>query len=101
MDDQIQTVTAPMPRYRCHKEVHALKIAEIHHPDFATALSPGPSTLLCFEDGRFAAFPVSPEWVAKHGPKPGGYLVIYDDGYQSFSPAAAFESGYALIEDGD
>jgi hypothetical protein len=27
----------------------------------------------------------------------GGYFVVYDDGYTSYSPAAAFESGYSRI----
>ena len=27
----------------------------------------------------------------------GGYFVQYDDGYQSWSPAAAFESGYSPL----
>jgi len=28
----------------------------------------------------------------------GGYYVVYKDGYESFSPAEAFEEGYTLIE---
>lgn len=27
----------------------------------------------------------------------GGYYVVYDDGYTSYSPAKAFEEGYARI----
>lgn len=27
-------------------------------------------------------------------PAPGDYIVIYDDGYKSWSPAKAFEDGY-------
>lgn len=37
---------------------------------------------------------VKGDWVSKHRPSPGGYLVIYEDGYQSYSPAEAFEAGY-------
>jgi hypothetical protein len=33
----------------------------------------------------------------KHRPQVGGYYVLYEDGYHSFSPAPAFESGYSLI----
>ena len=33
----------------------------------------------------------------KHRPEPGGYYVVYDDGYKSYSPAKAFEDGYTLI----
>ena len=31
--------------------------------------------------------------------KPGGYYVRYPDGYESWSPAEAFEDGYTLVED--
>ena len=27
----------------------------------------------------------------------GGYYVVYEDGYKSFSPAGAFESGYTPL----
>jgi hypothetical protein len=33
----------------------------------------------------------------KHKPEVGGYYVVYKEGYKSFSPAGAFEEGYALI----
>lgn len=82
-----------LPRYRCHKEVSALKIADI---------VPNPRGYeLHFEDQRFAPHQVSEEWVGKHWPQPGWYFVVYEDGYQSCSPAQAFESGYALIEAAD
>ena len=29
----------------------------------------------------------------------GGYLVVYEDGFRSWSPAEAFEGGYTRIED--
>lgn len=41
--------------------------------------------------------PMSPEYVAKHKPEVGGYYVVYEDGYKSFSPAGAFESGYTPL----
>jgi hypothetical protein len=31
----------------------------------------------------------------------GGYYVVYEDGYDSFSPAAAFEAGYAALDGTD
>ena len=33
----------------------------------------------------------------KHQPTVGGYYVVYKDGYKSFSPADAFESGYTRV----
>jgi hypothetical protein len=46
------------------------------------------------EEEGYAAFPVSRSYVVKHNPKVGGYYVVYKDGYESFSPADAFEDGY-------
>ena len=34
----------------------------------------------------------------KHNPETGGYLVMYDDGYMSYSPAEPFEKGYSLLD---
>lgn len=74
-----------MPRYRCHKQVWALKIKEIQRDAV---------TLLVFEDPGYAAISVSYDWDTKHNPQPGGYYVVYQDGYVSYSPAKAFEEGY-------
>jgi hypothetical protein len=87
-------VAAEMPRYKCHKEVWALKIKEI------TRVPSGNATVthsIVPEDGRYAPFTVSVDYIAKHNPKAGGYYVVYKDGYKSFSPADAFEDGYTLI----
>lgn len=84
--------TIPLPRYRCHKTVSALKIA---------AVIPNPrGAELHFDDRRYAPHQVANAWVARHDPCEGSYLVIYDDGYQSVSPPEAFEAGYTLIDDG-
>jgi hypothetical protein len=40
---------------------------------------------------------VSDEYASKHNPDAGGYYVRYADGYESFSPAQAFEEGYTRI----
>lgn len=80
-----------MPRYQCHKVVHALKLSEVQHE--------ANSTKLVFLERGFAPLWVSPGWAVKHNPQAGGYLVVYQDGYQSFSPAAAFEDGYTRLTD--
>lgn len=86
------SLTRKLPRYQCHKRVSALVIrAIIENPR---------GYELHFEDERFAPHQVSREWCGKHGPRAGGYFVVYDDGYQSFSPADAFEAGYSLIDGG-
>jgi hypothetical protein len=90
-----------MPRYQCHKQVWALKIAAISHlpnPD-TTAQSAAASygATITPADGSYAPFDVSPEFVTRHNPVEGGYYVVYDDGYKSFSPAAAFDAGYSPV----
>jgi len=82
-----------MPRYRSHKEVWALKIKEvivIYQSTEGHRIVP--------EDPRYAPIPISDEYLKKHDPKAGGYYVVYPDGYESWSPAEAFESGYTLIK---
>lgn len=85
------TTSAEMPRYQCHKIVHALKIKEVTYNDT------NGSTGLLFEDAGYAPIEAKPAFVDKHNPQPGGYYVVYEDGYTSFSPAAAFESGYTRL----
>ncbi len=77
-----------MPKYKCHKQVHALKIAEIKEGTDGAMITPA--------DEGFAPFFVNGEYLKKHSPQVGGYYVVYKDGYKSFSPASAFESGYVL-----
>ncbi len=86
MTDQTQP-SREMPRYKCHKEVHALKIAKI------ARCSTGRAEITPEDDG-FAPFHVDCEYMNKHEPQVGGYYVVYADGYVSFSPATAFEAGY-------
>ena len=36
-------------------------------------------------------------WDVRGRPDVGDYVVIYEDGYKSWSPAAAFEAGYSRL----
>lgn len=83
--------TLPIPRYQCHKQVSALKISAIVDNPRGVELH--------FEDKRFVPIQFPVEWAVRHDPHPGGYVVWYDgDNYVSYSPAAAFEAGYTLID---
>lgn len=90
-----------MPRYKCHKEVWALKIAEVKlDSDAARAENretDGSATLVFVEASVYAPIKVDSDYVRKHNPQPGGYYVVYADGYKSFSPAKAFEDGYTRV----
>lgn len=79
-----------LPQYLCHKVVRAAKITALRPngnpdmPDLALGEIGGIVTLL-------------PDWFEKHKPVVGGYYVVYEDGYASFSPAKAFEEGYTRL----
>lgn len=77
-----------LPKYKCRKEVQALKIADI------TMLSTGGATITPTDD-EYDPIMVSKLYVRKHEPVIGGYYVRYKDGYESFSPAEPFEEGYS------
>ena len=110
-----------MPRYVCHKEVHAFKIAEIRpnvipRPTIAelekaldmeepVEICPNgdvigsAGALLIPVETRYGPAHVDVAYMRKHQPQVGGYYVIYQDGYRSFSPAKPFEDGYRLIDE--
>jgi hypothetical protein len=103
MREGAENVQREMPRYKCHKEVWALKIAEVDF-DYEAASeqgreTDGSATITPVEEG-YASFKVDANFVNKHWrftPRRqivGGYYVVYSDGYKSFSPAKAFEEGY-------
>lgn len=85
-----------MPRYKCHKEVWALKIKAIKRDGDGQDQSDG-SAIITPEESMYAPFKVDAAYMHKHQPQVGGYYVVYDDGYKSWSPAKAFEDGYSRI----
>ena len=84
-----------MPKYKCNKIVHALKVSKTENVDVVGYV--GTSTRLFFEEKEYAPILTPKEWSDKHSPEVGGYYVVYKDGYKSFSPAKAFEEGYTKI----
>lgn len=83
-----------LKRYRCHKIVQAAKLAGVEMHDDSDGAT---RATLKFEDGGELSPTMA--WMQRHSPQAGGFYVTYEDGYASYSPAAAFESGYTLIED--
>lgn len=82
-----------LPLYKCHKEVHAGKIKDI----FGTPEGDG-ALYLDIGEPKTIPVKVSREYMIRHRPKRGGYYVRYEDGYESWSPAEAFEGGYTRVE---
>jgi hypothetical protein len=77
------------PKYQCHKVVSAFKVFDIvFSPDeLGYYVVPVDSNLppLLVQEYR---------WLTEKAVARGGYIVIYEDGYVSYSPAEAFEAGY-------
>lgn len=107
-----------MPRYRCHKEVWALKIKTVvaeQEPQFSGALCRSiegcgdcerciyrahhgyPGYIMTPDNPSYSPIKLDRAYFNKHHPQDGGYYVVYKDGYKSFSPADAFEDGYTKI----
>lgn len=86
-----------MRAFKCHKVVCAGKVLAAQPPE-----EPDAGVVLTLEGADKIV--VSPEWVEKHAPNThylhliGGYYVRYEDGYTSWSPADAFETGYTDLE---
>lgn len=81
-----------LPEYQCHKKVKAAQIIGIKPLPDCCVLE-----LKIRDETIF--YEVSDSYRVKHNPDFGGYYVRYEDGYESYSPAAAFESGYRLMCD--
>lgn len=75
-----------LQQFRCHKVVEAMKVEQIRWVEPMTLIGPGGLEV-----------PVDRDYMAKHEPKVGGYYVRYENGYESWSPADAFEGGYTLV----
>lgn len=75
--------SAEIPLYNCKKQVRAFKIESIEEVIDGANIT-----------GEGLMVHVSTEYIIKHTPEAGGYYVRYVDGYESFSPAKAFEEGY-------
>ena len=93
-------IQCEMPKYKCHKVVHALEIETITF-DSDVARKEGRETtgkaVIMPADEGYASFEVSAEYVNKHRPLAGGYYVVYEGGYRSWSPKEAFEKGYSKV----
>lgn len=86
-----------LPRWRCHKVVHAAKIEQVEpSPVHGWRLSldvPGTPGAFVDVDYNFIDHR-KVLWTSLRG----GYFVVYADGYMSFSPAKAFEEGYTRLK---
>ena len=79
-----------MKTYKCHKQVKAFKISDIKLIEDSIYNLVGSNDIVMVRE----------DFMQKFKPEVGGYYVLYNDGYQSYSPAEPFEEGYTeLVED--
>lgn len=91
-----------LQRYKCHKEVYAAKILYIDpvhdkqddRQDSSVELY---NLMLDSKSNGSYLVVIRGDWYRKHKPEVGGYYVLYEDGYESYSPAKAFEEGYTKL----
>ena len=83
---------AQLPKYQCHKKVWALAVAAIQiNEDKSATIAPA--------DDGFAPFTTKPNYPWKGSESDLGFYVVYDGGYESWSPTKAFMEGYTRIGD--
>lgn len=90
------TMTDVLPQYVSHKQVGALKIADVEVLATDTTTDENPTQVrVKFENPSFASRVFNLH--GKPTPYAGWYYVLYQDGYESFSPAKQFEEGYRAV----
>lgn len=92
-----------MKEYESHKVVQAAKVVDAM-PIPTSDVFPRQGFRLRIGDGPLDFVDVELEWMRLHAPTGdwprtvvGGYFVSYLNGYTSWSPADAFEEGYAEV----
>lgn len=86
-----------MKTYRSHKTVQAFKISRVEtlqSEELIGGDGPRPDGAMLYDESGSMQASVAQAYLTKHRPKVGGYYVQYEDGYESWSPAEAFEGGY-------
>ena len=92
------SVTREMPKYQSIKKVWGLKIKDIIPKERDVDQESDGSMWMIPEDNDYDKISLSHHYLRKHNPHVGGYYVVYEDGYESFSPSEAFEKGNVLIK---
>lgn len=77
--------------WKCHKIVKAGKILKFER---------GFNPIIIVEDvnGAECKVETTPGMFSRGRPNLGDYIVIYEDGYKSWSPGKVFEDGYTRIK---
>jgi len=83
-----------LAEWKSHKKVRAGRV--LQQPEDDPSVS---EVTMTVEDvnGAPCKVNVPRNFFSRGAPSRGDYIVIYDDGYKSWSPAKAFEEGYTRV----
>lgn len=84
-----------LPLYKSHKTVRAAPML------WLSGELAGAFKVMLEVDGERVEVSVPMETFARGRPQAGDYIVLYDGGYVSWSPKAAFTAGYTREDDGE
>lgn len=84
-----------LPRYRSHKEVQAAEIVSVTSGDNESKLL---ELRLAADKPTIRQLFVASDLKNRPEPHQGDYLLLYEDGYVSFSPREPFLNGYDPLE---
>ncbi len=91
---QDKKTLAALPGYQSIKIVKAAQIVRIEH-----GVTQHFKKLVLAIDLLEMNLFVNQNYIEKHKPQVGGYLVVYEDGYMSYSPQGPFEAGNIPLSD--
>lgn len=83
-----------MPKYKCHKEIWALKIKRV---EISSASAEIYELIFESEDVQYAPREVPAKYIEEYNPQPGGYFII-ERGCASYSSGDVFEEDYTHQE---
>lgn len=83
-----------LPQYKCHKIVRAGKLEHLAF-NGGTASIEGLEAPVTFSSDTAAR--LLKAYTFRTNPEDRGYVVVYEDGYISWSPSKAFEDGYTKL----
>lgn len=89
-------MTRELPSWKCHKTVQADRIASYEMLDHGGRMR----WTMVLDCGAEVLADAGYMTRVKGGDPVGGYFVRYADGYESWSPAQAFEDGYTKEMEG-
>lgn len=97
LSKEVVLPSRPYPRYKSHKEVHAVHLGNIHGKDDG-------SVILYPKDASIAAIHKDAAWASSrlttYDGSDAGVFVVYEDSHDSWSPTKAFDEGYTLMNEG-